>query len=296
LVFRLIAFSSSFTLFKFDFEAGIEMIQIGKIGFIGGGKIAQAMAKGFISAGLTKGDHLIASCHPADQPCIDAFKSFGAETVTENAPVVEKSDVIIVAVKPTIVPVVLQDIKSLAADKLFISVAMGVTIREYEKVLPQSSRVIRAMPNTPALVNQACSVFVRGSHATNADAALTQTLFQSIGTCEEITENLMDPVTALSGSGPAYIFVLIEALADGGVRMGLPRDLAYRLASQTVLGSGQLVRDSGRHPGQLKDDVTSPAGSTAAGLSHLEKNGFRSAVAGAVELATLRCREISNAK
>lgn len=129
------------------------------------------------------------------------------------------------------------------------------------------------MPNTPALVRQGCSVFVRGSKATASDASVTQTLLQSIGTCEEVTENLLDPITALSGSGPAYVFVMIEALADGGVKMGLPRDLAYRLAAQTVLGSGQLVRDSGRHPGQLKDDVTSPAGSTAAGLDFLEQRG-----------------------
>lgn len=128
------------------------------------------------------------------------------------------------------------------------------------------------MPNTPALVNQGCSVFVRGKQATQTDADTTQKLLQSIGTCEEITENYMDAVTALSGSGPAYVFVMIEALADGGVKMGLPRDLAYRLASQTVLGAGQLVRDSGIHPGKLKDDVTSPAGSTASGLWHLEAN------------------------
>lgn len=130
------------------------------------------------------------------------------------------------------------------------------------------------MPNTPALVNQGCSVFVRGSNATDADADITQKLLESIGTCEEVSEGLMDPITALSGSGPAYVYVMIEALADGGVKMGLPRDLAYRLASQTVLGAGQLVRDSGRHPGQLKDDVTSPAGSTAAGLGHLEQHGM----------------------
>lgn len=129
------------------------------------------------------------------------------------------------------------------------------------------------MPNTPALVNQGCSVFVRGKAATETDAKITKTLFKAIGTCEEVTENLMDPVTALSGSGPAYVFVMIEALADGGVKMGLPRDLAYRLASQTVLGAGQLVRDSQKHPGALKDDVTSPAGSTASGLAHLEQNG-----------------------
>lgn len=141
-------------------------------------------------------------------------------------------------------------------------------------MLPKDSRVIRVMPNTPAIVNQGCSVFVRGTMATEADAELTQNLFEAIGTCEEIPESFMDAVTGLSGSGPAYVFVMIEALADGGVRMGLPRDLAYRLASQTVLGSGQMVRDSQRHPGQLKDDVTSPAGSTAAGLSYLEKNGL----------------------
>lgn len=129
------------------------------------------------------------------------------------------------------------------------------------------------MPNTPALVNQGCSVFVRGKAATESDAKITRTLFKAIGTCEEVTENLMDPVTALSGSGPAYVFVMIEALADGGVKMGLPRDLAYRLAAQTVLGAGQLVRDSQKHPGVLKDDVTSPSGSTASGLAHLEKNG-----------------------
>lgn len=142
------------------------------------------------------------------------------------------------------------------------------------QALPNDARIIRVMPNTPALVNQGCSVFVRGTGATNADAKVTQELLESIGTCEEVTEYLMDPITALSGSGPAYVYVMIEALADGGVKMGLPRDLAYRLAAQTVLGAGHLVRDSGRHPGQLKDDVTSPAGSTASGLAHLELNGL----------------------
>lgn len=141
------------------------------------------------------------------------------------------------------------------------------------QILPATSRVIRAMPNTPALVRQGCSVFVRGSAASEADATLATRLLEAIGTCEEVPESLLDPITALSGSGPAYVFVMIEALADGAVKMGVPRDMAYRLASQTVLGAGQLVRDSGRHPGQLKDDVTSPAGSTAAGLWYLEKNG-----------------------
>lgn len=174
------------------------------------------------------------------------------------------------------------------------------------------------MPNTAALVNQACSVFVRGTTATDEDANLVDTLLKSIGTCEEVTESLIDAITGLSGSGPAYVYIMIESLADGGVKMGLPRDMAYRLASQTVLGAGLLVRDSERHPGQLKDDVTSPAGSTAAGIYHLEKHGkknilklnrealnrqsmpiilaFRSTVAGAVEAATEKCRETSTSK
>lgn len=139
--------------------------------------------------------------------------------------------------------------------------------------LPQDAKVIRVMPNTPALVQQGCSVFVRGTNSGDAEAKITQQLLESIGTCEEVPEYLMDPVTGLSGSGPGYICVLIEALADGAVKMGIPRDMAYRLASQTVLGTAQLVRDSKRHPGALKDDVTSPAGSTAAGLSFLEKHG-----------------------
>lgn len=150
------------------------------------------------------------------------------------------------------------------------------------------------MPNTPALVGSGCSVFVRGSKATDNDAKNTQTLLEAIGTCEEVSENLLDPITALSGSGPAYVFVMIEALADGAVRMGIPRDMAYRLASQTVMGSGHLVRDSKEHPGSLKDNVTSPSGSTAAGLKYLEEHNFRSAVAGAVEAATVRCREITD--
>lgn len=149
------------------------------------------------------------------------------------------------------------------------------------------------MPNTPALVQAGCSVFVRGTRATDDDAANTQKLLKSIGTCEEVDEHLLNPITALSGSGPAYVFVMIEALADGAVRMGMPRDLAYRLAAQTVMGSGMLVRESKEHPGALKDNVTSPAGSTAAALKHLEESGFRAAVAGAVEAATIRCREMS---
>ncbi|KAK9881548.1 hypothetical protein WA026_016426 [Henosepilachna vigintioctopunctata] len=267
-----------------------------KIGFIGGGKMAQALAKGFISAGLAKGETMISSCHPLDLPSAEAFKELGAESIFENIPVVQKSDVIIVSVKPHIVPIALGDIKkapNIKADKLFLSIAMGVTINQLEQYLPKESRVIRVMPNTPALVRSGASVFVRGSKTTEDDAKITKKLLNSVGICEEVQENMMDPVTALSGSGPAYIFVLIEALADGGVKMGLPRDLAYKLASQTVLGSAQMVRDTETHPGVLKDNVTSPGGSTAAGLHFLEEKGFRGALIGAIQAATERCRQVS---
>lgn len=250
------------------------MSAIGRIGFLGGGKIAQAMAKGFIGAGLTKANHIIASVHPSDKISFESFKSLGAETIIENSPVVKHSDVVFISVKPAVVPSVLESVKSISGNKLFISVAMGITLNTLEENLSNTSRVIRVMPNTPALVKAGCSVFVRGTKANDADASITQKLLESIGTCEEVTESLLDPITALSGSGPAYVFVMIEALADGAVRMGIPRDMAYRLASQTVLGSGQLVRDSKVHPGQLKDDVCSPAGSTAAGLKYLESNGW----------------------
>lgn len=249
------------------------MSGIGKIGFLGGGKIAQAMAKGFIAGGLTKANNIIASVHPNDKISFDSFKSLGAETITENLPVVQESDVIFISVKPAVVPSVLEGVKDKSSNKLFISVAMGITLNTLENNLSNTSRVIRVMPNTPALVKAGCSVFVRGTKANDSDANVTQKLLESIGTCEEVPESLLDPITALSGSGPAYVFVMIEALADGAVRMGIPRDMAYRLASQTVLGSGQLVRDSKVHPGQLKDDVCSPAGSTAAGLKYLENHG-----------------------
>lgn len=268
-----------------------------KIGFIGGGKMAQAMAKGFISAGLTKPEIMISSCHPSDLASAEAFKEIGAESIFENVPVVQKSDVVIVSVKPNIVPIALGDIKkaNIKADKLFLSIAMGVTLNTLEQSLPQESRVIRVMPNTPALVRSGASVYVPGSKSTDNDVNITKQLLNSIGICEEVPEYLMDAVTALSGSGPAYIFVLIEAMADGAVKMGLARDLAYKLSAQTVLGAAQMVRDTNVHPGILKDNVTSPAGSTAAGLHFLEEKGFRSAVIGAIQSATERCKEVSKA-
>ncbi|XP_046674084.1 pyrroline-5-carboxylate reductase 2 [Homalodisca vitripennis] len=265
-----------------------------KVGFLGGGRMAHALAKGFISAGLTKGENIIASCHPDDVALADAFKGIGSTVTFKNTEVARGSEVIIVSTKPSVVPTVLTEAHSdISTRNLIISVAMGVTIKQLESLLPKGSRVVRAMPNTPALVKEGASVFVCGSSATKEDAGLTKKLFEAVGVCEQVPEYLLDAVTGLSGSGPAYIYVLIEALADGAVRMGIPRDLAYRLAAQTVVGAGQMVLQTKQHPGILKDNVTSPAGSTAAALYHLEKSNFRSAVIGAVEAATNKSKEIS---
>lgn len=266
-----------------------------KIGFIGGGRLAFALANGFISAGLAKPDEITASVHPSDVVCAEAFKKLGATAVFENKPVVDKSEVIIVSVKPSVVVPALNEIKHLDSckNKLFISVAMGVSTQLIEKVLPSESRVIRVMPNTPALVQHGAAAFSRGVRATADDAKLTTDLFKAVGTCEEVPEYQMDAITALSGSGPAYVYMLIESLADGGVRCGLPRDLALRLAAQTTLGSAAMVQ-TGSHPAVLKDNVTSPAGSTAEGTYFLEQNGFRSAVIGAVTAAAERCKVVNS--
>ncbi|XP_067619361.1 pyrroline-5-carboxylate reductase 1, mitochondrial [Eurosta solidaginis] len=270
------------------------MNKVGRIGIVGGGKMALAMVKGFLSAGLTKSESVVASVHPDDTQSLKQFERIGVETVVKNEPVVEKSDIIFISVKPQVVPVILPEIKPLSNNKLFISIAMGITLNTLEEYLASDSRVIRVMPNMPALVQSACSVYACGTKATQADGQITEALLKAIGTCEEVPENMFDAITGLSGSGPAYVFVMIEALADGGVRMGLPRDVAYRLAAQTVVGAGKMVRDTKQHPGILKDNVTSPAGSTAAALKVLEAAGLRGTIADAVQAATLRCREVSS--
>ncbi|XP_028044596.1 pyrroline-5-carboxylate reductase isoform X1 [Monomorium pharaonis] len=267
-----------------------------KIGFLGGGKMAQALAKGFIRIGLSKGEMMLASCLPNDTGSIEAFKEMGSNTVFTNVPVIDYGDVLILSVKPQVVPKVLPEFRTHDNKKLLISIAMGISLESLEKALPKETPVMRVMPNTPALVGCGATVFARGKYASDKDAEVTEKLFSAVGICEEVPESFIDPVTALASSGPAYIYMVIEAMADGGVKMGLPRPIAYKLAAQTVLGAGTMVRETNLHPGQLKDDVTSPAGCTITGTHQLEKHGLRSALITAIEAATLRCREISQAK
>ncbi|XP_055609367.1 pyrroline-5-carboxylate reductase 3-like [Uranotaenia lowii] len=267
-----------------------------KLGFLGGGKTAQAMAKGFISAGLVEGKNIAASFSVNDDVNRQAFSDMGAIVDTDNIAVVKRSEVVFVTVKPWVVPHVLGLVKQISAEKLFISVAMGLKLDELEEMLLPSARVIRVMPNLPTFVRCGACVYVRGSKATENDCSLTQNLLEAVGTCDEVTEALIDPITALSGSGPGYVFTFIEAMADGAVKMGLSRDLAIKLAAQTVMGAGKMVRETGAHPGQLKDDVASPGGSTITGLSFLEQHAFRYIVSGAIEAATMRCKEVSTKK
>lgn len=264
------------------------------IGFVGAGRIAQAIVRGVINAGFVKAENLIVSAHVNDVAHLQQMSELGCRTSVVNRDVSNNSDVIVVAVKPSVVGDVLRDVApTISARHLIVSVALGITTTEMERLLPSKSRVIRVMPNTPCLVRQGATVFTRGTSATSDDATLVRDLFSCIGTCDEVAENCMDAVTGLSGSGPAYIYMIIEALADGGVKMGIPRELASKLAAQTVLGAGSMVMNEGRHPGSLKDDVTSPAGSTIHALHVLEKSGLRAILISAVEEATLRAKAMA---
>ncbi|KZS20640.1 pyrroline-5-carboxylate reductase 2 isoform X5 [Daphnia magna] len=263
-----------------------------RIGFIGCGKMAQALAKGFIASGITRSENIIGSSPRIDSMFIEEFSAIGCSTTHENAQVVEQADVIIVATKPPLVPKVLTEINPVVnSDNLIVSIAMGIPLINLEQMLPRKTRVIRVMPNTPVLVRSGASVFSCGTSTRSEDATLTKRLFTAVGLCEEVPEVLIDACTGLSGSGPAYMYIAMEALADGGVKMGIPRDLAYKLSAQTLIGAAKMVLETGRHPGALKDDVCSPAGSTIQAVYFLEKSGFRSSLMEAVQAATLKSKQ-----
>jgi pyrroline-5-carboxylate reductase len=220
-------------------------------------------------------------------------KATGAPAGLDNLHVVNHCSILVLAVKPQNMADLLREIKpALHARHLVISIAAGITLKQMADELGASVRLIRVMPNTPCLVGASASAFAASASATNADVQLTERLLGKVGRAVQVPEKLLDAVTGLSGSGPAFVAVVIEALADGGVRMGLPRDLALMLATQTVLGSAKLLLETGLHPAQLKDMVASPAGTTIAGLHELERGGVRAALMDAVEAATKRSIEL----
>jgi pyrroline-5-carboxylate reductase len=265
------------------------------IGFIGAGQMARALARGFTAAGLVPGERIVAF-----DPIADALGSFAAEVrgavrAKSNGEVIERSQVAFLAVKPQSLPSVMGELAGkISADKLVVSIAAGVTLAKLGDGL-KTQRIVRVMPNTPALVGQGASAYALGAGATKEDGELTKQLLGAIGKAFPVDEKLLDAVTGLSGSGPAFVYVMIEALSDGGVRMGLPREIASALAAQTVLGSAQMVLTTGEHPAALKDKVASPGGTTIAGLAALESHGLRAALIAAVEAATRRSQELGKA-
>jgi pyrroline-5-carboxylate reductase len=268
------------------------MLQGRTIGFIGAGNMAEAMIRGLLEAKLATADQLIAS------DIIEAKRQqihvrYGIQTVTDGGDVAAKASILVLAVKPQDMEAALKGLAaSVDQTKTIISVAAGITIAFIAERLPAKTRIIRAMPNTPALVLAGAAGIAKGEHATAADVQLAGAIFAAVGKAVVVEEKHLDAVTGLSGSGPAYAFLFIEALADAGVQVGLARDVAGLLAAQTVLGAAKMVLESGRHPAELKDMVASPGGTTIAGLYALELGGLRGIVMEAVEAATIRSREL----
>lgn len=262
------------------------------IGFLGAGQMATALAKGWSAAGLLDLARSLAS-----DPYVGAREKFhsstGVRSVASNAEVVQAADVLILAVKPQTMNAVLDEVRANLTNKhLVVSIAAGITLKHLAENLGTDTRLIRVMPNTPCLVGASAAGFAAGPAATAADADLVATLFNAVGKAFALPEHLLDAVTGLSGSGPAFVYVMIEALADGGVRVGLPRDVALALAAQTVLGSAKMVLETGSHPAALKDAVASPGGTTIAGLHALERAGLRAGLMDAVEAAAKRSAEL----
>lgn len=262
-----------------------------RLAFLGGGVMASAILRSLFHAGLVTPDQVsISEISPERRTWLSEL---GVHATASNVEAIEGAEIVILAVKPYVAPQVLREVgPTLTPRQLLVSIAAGVTVAQLEAELPEGAPVIRVMPNTPVQVSAGAAALCRGAHATPEHAELIRGLFAAGGRCVEVTEAQMDAVTGLSGSGPAYICVIIEALADGGVKMGLPRDVALTLAAQTVLGTGQLILETGDHPAVWKDRVSTPGGTTIAGLAALEEAGVRSGLIRAVEAATRRAREL----
>lgn len=262
-----------------------------KVGFIGAGLMAEALVRGMLAAPVADTKNICAS-----DPSPDRRKVFeeilGGAVLADNTALVAAVEVVVLSVKPQVIPAVVDEIASgITADHLVVSIAPGVSL-DWLKGKLGTGRLVRVMPNTPALVGAGASAYSPGDAATEEDAGLVEEILKSVGTCVRLEEKLMDAVTGLSGSGPAYVYMAIEALSDGGVKMGLPRATATRLAAQTVLGAAKMVMETGKHPGQLKDQVTTPGGTTIEGVHVLEQAGLRKAFMNAVVAAAEKCRRL----
>ncbi len=263
-----------------------------KVAVVGAGKIGAAILRGIIRAGLLAEDQVMASDVSAALRQAVAGE-LGIEVAADNRKICEFADIVVLAVKPQIVDPVLEELAAgVGKDKLLVSVAAGVPISRIEAKLTAGARVVRVMPNLPCVAGAGASAYASGTHATPKDLEHVAAILNSFGIGLAVEEKYLDAVTGLSGSGPAYVFLFMEALVDGGVHVGLPRDVALKLALQTVYGSARMALESAKHLGELKDEVTSPGGTTIAGLYALEQQGFRGAVMEAVLSATHRSQEL----
>jgi len=260
-----------------------------KIGFIGGGNMAEAIIKGLLAGGVPVTDLAVAEPSPARAALLS--ERYGISVLTDNAALFAASDIIILAVKPQVCAVALQGIAG-AAGKLAISIMAGVKSSAIETMLGSGARVVRVMPNTPALVLAGASAIARGAFASDEDLALTRRIFDLVGTTCLVDEKLLDAVTGVSGSGPAYVLTFIEALADAGVKHGLTREVATALATQTVYGTAKLLLETREHPAVLKGNVASPGGTTIAAMHSLDRDGFRAATMNAVDVCVAKSKEL----
>lgn len=262
-----------------------------RIGFIGAGLMAEALAGDMLTAGMVRARDLYAS-DPSEERR-EVFAKLGAHVTCDNAELARQVEVIVLSVKPQIVPQVVQQIdQCVSPAHLVLSIAPGITLQWLSEKLG-TDRIVRVMPNTPVLVGAGAAAFCVGAGVEESEAHFVERALSVDGVCLEVPERLMDAVTGLSGSGPAYAYLAIEALSDGGVKMGLARPVATRLAAQTVLGAAKMVLETGRHPGELKDQVATPGGTTIEGIHALERAGVRRAFMDAVEAAALKCRRLA---
>lgn len=269
-------------------------MNISSLIFLGAGQMAEALIRGILAAKLLPPEGVVVSDIRPSR--VDELTSaLGVRGTTSNREAVQLGDTVLLATKPSDVPTVLIDVgEILEPSQLVISVAAGVTTASIEAGLGPRARVIRVMPNTPALVGQGMAVITRGTHATEADESMALQLFGAVGKALTLPERLMDAVTGLSGSGPAFVGIVADALVDGGVRVGIPRDVATTLALQTILGSAQMMLRENIHPATLRDMVTSPGGTTIAGVHAMETGGVRAALINAVVAATQRSKELGS--
>lgn len=267
------------------------MLEEIKIGFIGGGNMAEAIIKGLLAGGVLPENITVAE--PLELRRVYLSDTYGIATAEENSSAVSFGDAVILAVKPQVCLKALREVSGdVSTRKLFISIMAGVKTKTIEAALPKGVRVVRVMPNTPALVLAAASAVAPGANTSPSDVSLALEIFNLLGTACTVEEKLLDAVTGLSGSGPAYVFSFIEALSDAGVKNGLPRDISIRLAAQTVFGAAKMVLETMEHPAVLRDKVTSPGGTTIAGMHVLESEGFGGTVMSAVDAATARSAEL----